>query len=145
MDRDFVCVWRRHNCRSQVIDLSLSVLISWFMNLIIRFLNNSNLHAIISIALIFNLHWVKKIYFDVLEEKFITMFNNSFNLLQSFNYTPYLFYKKRFKSEINSFYIWTQYWAHIEKKIPFMTRTITTNWLSFNCPNPWLSLGFEIN
>jgi hypothetical protein len=24
------------------------------------------------------------------------------------NYTPYLFYKKRFKSEINSFSIWTQ-------------------------------------
>ncbi len=36
------------------------------------------------------------------------MFLSSFNLLQSFNYTPYLFYKKRFKSEINSFCIWTQ-------------------------------------
>ena len=33
---------------------------------------------------------------------------NSFNLLQSFNYMPNLFYKKRFKSEINSFCIWTQ-------------------------------------
>ncbi len=31
-----------------------------------------------------------------------------FNLMQSFNYTPYLFYNKRFKSEINSFCIWTQ-------------------------------------
>ncbi len=31
----------------------------------------------------------------------------SFNLTQSFNYTPYLIYKKRFKSEINSFCIWT--------------------------------------
>jgi hypothetical protein len=30
-----------------------------------------------------------------------------FNLLQLFKYTPYLFYKKRFKSEINSFCIWT--------------------------------------
>jgi hypothetical protein len=28
-----------------------------------------------------------------------------FNLSQSFNYTPYLFYKKHFKSEINSFSI----------------------------------------
>jgi hypothetical protein len=23
MDRNFVCLWRRHNCRNQVIDLSL--------------------------------------------------------------------------------------------------------------------------
>jgi hypothetical protein len=30
-----------------------------------------------------------------------------FYLFQSFNYAPYLFYKKRFKSEINSFCIWT--------------------------------------
>ncbi len=28
MDGNFVCLWRRHNCRGQVIDLSLSVLIS---------------------------------------------------------------------------------------------------------------------
>ncbi len=35
------------------------------------------------------------------------MLVSSFNLLKSFNYTPYLFYKKRFKSEINSFCIWT--------------------------------------
>jgi len=68
----------------------------------------------------------QKIYFDVLEEKFITMLDNSFNLLQFFNYMPYLFYKKRLKSEINSFCIWTQYWADIQKEIPFMTRTITT-------------------
>jgi hypothetical protein len=47
-----------------------------------------------------------KIYYAVLEE----IYNNvvrHFNLLQSFNYTTYL-YKKRFKSEINSFCIWTQ-------------------------------------
>jgi hypothetical protein len=31
-----------------------------------------------------------------------------FNVLKSFNYTPNLFYKKLFKSEINSFCIWTQ-------------------------------------
>ncbi len=36
------------------------------------------------------------------------MLVSSFNLSQSFNYTSYLFYKKRFKSEINSFCIWTQ-------------------------------------
>jgi hypothetical protein len=35
------------------------------------------------------------------------MLVSSFNLSKSFNYTPYLFYKKWFKSEINSFCIWT--------------------------------------
>ncbi len=50
------------------IDLSLSTPISWFMKSIIGFLNNSNLHAIISTLLIINLKWVKKIYFAVLEE-----------------------------------------------------------------------------
>jgi hypothetical protein len=35
------------------------------------------------------------------------MLVTSFNLSQSFNYTAYLFYKKRFKSEINCFCIWT--------------------------------------
>ncbi len=59
MDRNFVGLWRRHNCRSQVIDLSLSALISWFMKSIIGFLNSSNLHAMISTLLIINLHWVK--------------------------------------------------------------------------------------
>jgi hypothetical protein len=37
------------------------------------------------------------------------MLVSSFNLWQSFNYTPYLLYKKRFKSEIDSFCIWTLY------------------------------------
>jgi hypothetical protein len=41
------------------------------------------------------------------------MLVSGFNLSQSFNYTPYLFYKKRFKSEINSFCIWT-----LGKKVP---------------------------
>ncbi len=35
------------------------------------------------------------------------MLVSSFNLLQSFKYTPYLFYNKRCKSEINSCCIWT--------------------------------------
>ncbi len=65
MDRNFVCLWRRHNCRSQVIDLTL---ISWFMKSIIGVLNNSNLHAIISTLLLINLHWFKKSYFAVVEE-----------------------------------------------------------------------------
>ncbi len=60
MDRNFVCLWRRHICRSQVIDLFLSALISWFIKSIIGFLNNSNLHAIISTLLIINLHWALK-------------------------------------------------------------------------------------
>jgi hypothetical protein len=36
------------------------------------------------------------------------MLVSSFNLSQSFNYAPYLFCKKRFKSEINCFCIRTQ-------------------------------------
>jgi hypothetical protein len=58
MDCNFVCLWRRHNCRSQVIDLSLSALISWFMKSIIGFLNNYDLNAIISTLFLTNLHWV---------------------------------------------------------------------------------------
>jgi hypothetical protein len=34
------------------------------------------------------------------------MLVNCFNFSQSFNYAPYLFYKKPFKSEINSFCLW---------------------------------------
>ncbi len=93
------------------IDLSLSALISWLMKSIIGFLNNSNLHAIISTLLIINLQWVYKIYSAAMK-KYTTMlfliWSAVFSLLQSFNYTPYLLYKKRFKSQINSFCIWTQ-------------------------------------
>ncbi len=39
--------------------------------------------------------------------KFITMLVSSFNLSQSFNYAPYLFCKKLFKSDINCFCILT--------------------------------------
>jgi hypothetical protein len=46
MDRNFVCLWRRHNCRSQVIDLSLSAQISLFLISIIGFLNNYNFYII---------------------------------------------------------------------------------------------------
>jgi hypothetical protein len=37
----------------------------------------------------------------------MTMLVSSFNLSQSFNYAPYVFCKKRFKSEINCFCIRT--------------------------------------
>ncbi len=37
MERNFVCSWCRHNCRSQVIDLSLSALSSWLRKSIIGF------------------------------------------------------------------------------------------------------------
>jgi hypothetical protein len=51
---------------------------------------------------------LKNIYFAVLEEIYNNVVHHwSAVLLQSFNYTPYFFYKKRFKSEINSFCIWT--------------------------------------
>jgi hypothetical protein len=40
------------------------------------------------------------------------MLVSSFNLLQSFNYTPYIFYKKLFKPEINSSCIWTLYFSY---------------------------------
>jgi hypothetical protein len=36
------------------------------------------------------------------------MLVSSFNLSQSFNYTPYLFYKKQLKTEIDSLCIWTR-------------------------------------
>jgi hypothetical protein len=52
------------------------------------------------------------------------MLFSSFNLPQSFNYAPYLFCKKWFKSEINCFYIRTQriceYWYISEKTIQFI-------------------------
>jgi hypothetical protein len=58
--------------------LSLSALICWFMNSIIGFLNNSNLHALISTLVIINLHWVKK-FILLYKKKFITMLISSFN------------------------------------------------------------------
>ncbi len=47
------------------------------MKLIIGFLNNSNLHAIISTLVLINLNWIKKIYFAVLEE----IYNNGVFLI----------------------------------------------------------------
>jgi hypothetical protein len=38
------------------------------------------------------------------------MLVSSFNLSQSFNYVPYLFCKTQFKSEINCFCIWSQFY-----------------------------------
>ncbi len=132
MERNFVCSWRRPNCRSQVIDLSLSEMISWFMKLIIRFLNNSNLHAIISTSLIINLHWVKKIYFAVLEEIYNYVVPQWSAVLISRNHSItrlISFTKNRFKSEINSFciprnrffqgctHVRTVYTAHLEQVV----------------------------
>jgi hypothetical protein len=51
-EHNFVCSWRRPNCRSHVIDLSLSAL----MKSVIEFSINFNLYAIISTSLIINLH-----------------------------------------------------------------------------------------
>jgi hypothetical protein len=113
MDCNFVSLWCRHNCRSQVIDLSLSVLISWFMKSITEFLNYSNLHAIISTSCIIIFHWVKKIYFSVLEE----ICNNivphwSANLTCcNHSITRLIFFAKTAGSgqaEINSFCMWNQ-------------------------------------
>ncbi len=96
MDRNFVCLWRRRNCRSQVIDLSLSALISWFAKSITGFLNNSNLHAKISTLLIINLFpHIRRNYNYV----------PHFNLLQSFNYTLYLFCKKTLQIS-NQFFLY---------------------------------------
>ncbi len=93
MDRNCVCLWRRHNCRSQVIDLSLSALLSWFMKSIIKFLNNYNLHAVISTSVIIYLQWVKKIYFAVLEEIYNNVVPHWSAILQSFNYSLISFIK----------------------------------------------------
>ena len=72
MDRNFVCLCCRHNCRRQVIDLSL-----FWADLLIYDINywvfkNSNWPTLLSTLLTINLHWVKKINFAVLEE----IFNN---------------------------------------------------------------------
>ncbi len=68
----FILIWivilSVYSADTIAIDLSLSALISWFMKSIFVFLNNSNLNAIIYTFLRVNLHWVKKIYFAVLEE-----------------------------------------------------------------------------
>jgi hypothetical protein len=48
-----------------------------------------------------------------------------FNLTQSFNFTPYLVYKKRFKSEINSFCIWTRQ-GQIKNFVPAYLTAATT-------------------
>jgi hypothetical protein len=62
MEPNFVCSWRKPNCRSQVIDLSLAALISWFKKSIIVFLNDSNLHVIISTSLLIYIEFKKVIF-----------------------------------------------------------------------------------
>ncbi len=57
MDRNFVCLWRRHNCHWSLpfcADLLIFEINYWAFK---QFY--SNLHAIISTLLIINLHWVK--------------------------------------------------------------------------------------
>jgi hypothetical protein len=60
------------------VKLLISPFLRWslIMKSIIEFLNNSNIHAIVSTSLIINLHWLKKIYFAVLED----IYNNVFPL-----------------------------------------------------------------
>ncbi len=71
MERNFVCSWCRHNCRS----LSLSALTSWFMKSIIGFnLKQFKLYAIIYRSLIIDWYWVWKIYFAVSEEILTMLF-----------------------------------------------------------------------
>jgi hypothetical protein len=81
------------------------------MNSIIEFVNNSNLHAIISTSLIINLQRVYKIYLVVLEEIYNNVVPRWSSVLISCNHSItrlMSFTKKRFISEINSFCIWTQ-------------------------------------
>jgi hypothetical protein len=56
IERNFVCSWRRPNCRSQITDLSFFCPDFLIMKSIVRFSNNLNLHAIISTPLIIDLH-----------------------------------------------------------------------------------------
>ena len=92
MDRNFVCLWGRHNC-----NWSLPFCTdSWIMKSIIGFLNNSNLHEIISTLLIINLQWVYKIYFAVLEEIYNNVVPHWSAFLISCNHSI-----TRFISEIN--------------------------------------------
>jgi hypothetical protein len=57
----------------------------------------------------------QKIYFAVLEEIYNNVVPRWSAVLIS--YTPYLFYKKCFKSEIISFCIWTQVVIYSKKKL----------------------------
>ncbi len=116
MDCNFACIWRRHNCRSIVIDLSLSALISWFMKSIIGFLNNSYLHAIISTSLLINLQWVKKIYFAVFGEIYNNVVHHWSALLISCSHSI-ISLKQRFKSEINFFCIWTLVFESMQRRV----------------------------
>jgi hypothetical protein len=103
MERSFVCSWRRPNCRTQFIDLSLSALISWFMKSTTGFLNKSNLHAIISTSLIIHLHGLEEIYNNI-DPNWSAVFNSRNHSITSL----ISFTKKRFRSEINSFCVWTR-------------------------------------
>jgi hypothetical protein len=57
------------------------------MNSVIGFLNNSNLHAIISLLLTIHLQLVKKIYFAVLEEIYNNVVPHWSAVLISFNHS----------------------------------------------------------
>ncbi len=95
------------------------------------FLNKSILYAIISTSLLINLQWVKKLFCCIRRNLWQCCFSlvSRFNLLQSFNNTPFLFEKKRFKSEINSFCIWTQ----IARLLDWLT---STWWVILPSPPP---------
>ncbi len=54
MDRNFVCLWRRHNCNWSL--PFCADLLTYEINYLV--LNNYNLHAIMSTLLVINLQWV---------------------------------------------------------------------------------------
>ncbi len=103
------------------VKLLISPILRWsldlsFMKSIIGFLNNSKIY------IQKYLHHKQLIYIESknvfccirrnLEQRMLFLIiGQRFILSQSFNYTPYLFYKKHFKSEINSF------WVHIQKEL----------------------------
>jgi hypothetical protein len=129
--QNFVCLWRRHNCRSQVIDLSLFCAELLIYEIIIGFLNNSNIHAIVSTSFIINLQWVEIIYFAVLEEIFndIVPHWSAFLISRNHSITRLIIFTKEkpFKLEINSFCIWTLF-----PKLPYID---LRNTYSTGCAN----------
>ncbi len=114
MGRNFVCLWHRRNCNWSL-PFSADILIYEINYWVFKqsYLTCNNFYILNNF---FTLS--QQNLFCWIRGKFKTMLVSSFNLSQSFNYTPYLFYKNQFKSEINSFCIWTQLCCIMKRKNP---------------------------
>ncbi len=108
VERNFIWSWCRPNGRSQVIEISLCALIS-------RLSDSGTIpcwwHYYWALFYLFRRNfciWTCSIVSGSPLISPCSSLISRFNLSKSFNYTPYLFYMKCFKSEITSVRIWTQ-------------------------------------